>query len=181
MTPPPGEPPSGELPDQLSVRPLTPDDDTSSFSCGNDVLDLWLHQHAWSSQRRRTAATQVLTDAAGGTAHAPVLGYYSLASTSIATDGLPRRLGRGQLAILPAILLARLAVDQQLHGQGIGGALLSHAIRTADRAGRVVAARLLVVDAIDDRAASFYRHYGFTPLTRSHSRERLAAVISHLL
>lgn len=52
------------------------------------MLDLWLHQHAWSSQRRRTAATQVLTDAA---------------------DGLPRRLGRGQLAILPAILLARLA------------------------------------------------------------------------
>lgn len=45
-------------------------------------------------------------------------------------------------------------------GEGIGGALLSHAIRTADRAGRVVAARLL---------------------TRSHSRERLAAVISHLL
>lgn len=66
-------------------------------------------------------------------------------------------------------------------GEGIGGALLSHAIRTADRAGRVVAARLLVVDAIDDRAASFYRHYGLTPLTRSHSRERLAAVISHLL
>ena len=44
--------------------------------------------------------------------------------------------------------------------RSIGGALLSHAIRTADRAGRVVAARLL---------------------TSSHSLERLAAVISHLL
>lgn len=175
-------PPSGEPPEQLSVRPLRADDDVSSFSCGYATLDTWLHKHAWNSQRRRTAATQVLlADTAEPAGHSPILGYYSLASTSITTDELPRRLSRGQIAVLPAILLARLAVDQRLHGRGVGGALLSHAVRTADHAGRVVAARLLVVDAIDDQAASFYQHHGFIPLSRGHSRRRLAAVISHLI
>ncbi|CAM3015253.1 GNAT family N-acetyltransferase [Actinomyces slackii] len=109
-----------------------------------------------------------------------MLGYYSLASTSIHTEGLPRRLNRGQPALLPAFLLARLALDRSLQGQGLGSVLLSHAVRSADHASRIVAARLLVVDAIDERAASFYRHYGFTPLAADHRRQRLVAVIKHL-
>ena len=91
-------PPSGEPPEQLSVRPLRADDDASSFSCGYATLDTWLHKHAWNSQRRRTAATQVLlADTAEPAGHSPILGYYSLASTSITTDELPRRLSRGQI------------------------------------------------------------------------------------
>lgn len=165
-------------PHSLRVRPLRQDDDAGAFRCGHPELDRWLAEFAWASQRRRTAATQVLVPAPGTGADATVLGYYSLASTAIVTDDLPRRLGRGQPAVLPAFLLARLAIDRSLRGQGVGGALLAHAVATADRAGGLVAARLLVVDAIDDAAAAFYTRHGFTALAQDRGRTRLVAVIS---
>lgn len=159
-------------PHSLRVRPLRQDDDAGAFRCGHPELDRWLAEFAWASQLRRTAATQVLVPAPGTGADATVLGYYSLASTAIVTDDLPRR--------LPAFLLARLAIDRLLRGQGVGGALLAHAVATADRAGGLVAARLLVVDAIDDAAAAFYTHHGFTALAQDRGRTRLVAVISRL-
>jgi ribosomal protein S18 acetylase RimI-like enzyme len=39
--------------------------------------------------------------------------------------------------------------------------LLAEALRKAVAAGEVAAARLIVVDAVDDRAAAFYQRYGF--------------------
>lgn len=162
------------------IRPLREDDAVESFSCGHDTLDLWLRKHAWAIQRRRTAATQVLLNSPNEAAGA-VIGYYSLASTSVISADLPRRLGRGQPAILPAFLLAHLALDHSLQGQGMGGALLSHAVRSADQASRIVASRLLVVDTIDASAASFYEYHGFTPLTTDDHHQRFAAVIKHLL
>ena len=167
-------------PHSLRVRPLRQDDDAGPFRCGRPELDRWLAEFAWASQRRRTAATQVLVPAHETDTGGTILGYYSLASTAIVTDDLPRRLGRGQPAVLPAFLLARLAIDRLLRGQGVGGALLAHAVATADRASGLVAARLLVVDAIDDAAAAFYTHHGFTALTQDHGRTRLVAVISRL-
>ena len=161
-------------PHSLRVRPLRQDDDAGAFRCGHPELDRWLAEFAWASQRRRTAATQVLVPAPGTGADATVLGYYSLASTAIVTDDLPRRLGRGQPAVLPAFLLARLAIDRSLRGQGVGGALLAHAVATADRACGLVAA------AIDDAAAAFYTHHGFTALAQDRGRTRLVAVISRL-
>jgi hypothetical protein len=41
--------------------------------------------------------------------------------------------------------------------------LLAEALRKAVAAGEAAAARLVVVDAIDDEAAKFYVHYGFIP------------------
>jgi len=57
--------------------------------------------------------------------------------------------------------LARLAVDQSQQGKGVGAMLLAEALRKAVAAGEVAAARLIVVDAVDDNAAAFYERYGF--------------------
>jgi predicted N-acetyltransferase YhbS len=59
------------------------------------------------------------------------------------------------------VLIARLAVDQHEQGTGLGTRLLADAPRMAVAAGDTFAARLIVVDAIKDDAAAFYRH-GFT-------------------
>ena len=59
------------------------------------------------------------------------------------------------------VLLARLAVDHREQGQGLGSLLLSEALRRALLAGEAAAARLVVVDALDERAATFYRRHGF--------------------
>jgi GNAT superfamily N-acetyltransferase len=62
------------------------------------------------------------------------------------------------------VLLARLALDRTLHGQGRGGALLAEALDRVVVATRTVAARFVVVDALDGAAAGFYEHYGFRPI-----------------
>jgi ribosomal protein S18 acetylase RimI-like enzyme len=59
------------------------------------------------------------------------------------------------------VLLARLALDRTLHGQGLGGALLAEALDRVVVATRTVAARFVVVDALDEGATGFYEHYGF--------------------
>ena len=59
------------------------------------------------------------------------------------------------------MLLARLTLDQSLHGQGLGGVLLADALERIVVATQTVAARFVVVDALHERAAAFYEHYGF--------------------
>ena len=43
----------------------------------------------------------------------------------------------------------------------MGGVLLVDALARVVVASRTVAARFVVVDAVDDRAAAFYEHHGF--------------------
>lgn len=59
------------------------------------------------------------------------------------------------------MLLARLALDRSLQGQGLGGALLAEALGRVVVVTNTVAARFVVVAAIDERAAAFYEHHGF--------------------
>jgi len=60
-------------------------------------------------------------------------------------------------------LLGRLAVDRRHHGIGLGRALVADALRRSLAARRLVGARALLVHAIDQRAAAFYRSLGFRP------------------
>lgn len=127
-----------------------------TFSSGNPVLDTWLQRHARHAQSMRTARTFVWH--AGDRV---VVAYFSLAAHLVVRAELPPRIGRGSPEAIPAVLLARLALHRSLHGQGLGGELLVDALSRAVQASDVAAARLVVVDAIDDAAASFYEHHGF--------------------
>jgi ribosomal protein S18 acetylase RimI-like enzyme len=64
-----------------------------------------------------------------------------------------------------------------LHGQGLGGALLADALTQIVAATRVVAARFVVVDAIDERAASFHERQGFQ---RIPTTDRLIQKVSDI-
>jgi GNAT superfamily N-acetyltransferase len=96
-----------------------------------------------------------------------VVAYYTVVAHLIVRGELPRALGHGSPEQIPAVLLARLALDRGLQGKGLGGALLAEALGRIEAATRVVAARFVVVDAIDPRAAAFYRHHGFRPIPGS--------------
>ena len=143
------------------------------FSCGNDALDTWLHKHALHAQSMRTARTFVWN--AGDQL---VVAYFSLAAHLIVRADLPPRIGRGAPDAIPSVLLARLALDRSLHGQGFGGELLVDALTRAVQASEVAAARLVVVDAINEAAASFYEHHGFTAVPSN--RQRLVQKISDI-
>jgi GNAT superfamily N-acetyltransferase len=137
--------------------------DTESFVSGEPALDEWLRRHAAGADARRTARTFVWT-AASETGQLPesVIAYYSLTGHRLVRDELPRKLGRGSPDEIPAVLLARLAVDRSAQGAGVGGAVLADALARVVEATSIVAARFVVVDALHERAATFYEHHGFT-------------------
>jgi predicted N-acetyltransferase YhbS len=91
-----------------------------------------------------------------------VAAYFSLAGHLVARTDVPKRIGRGSPAAIPAVLLARLALTRTLHGRGLGGELLWDALSRAVAASDIAAARIVVVDAIDINAAQFYEHHGFS-------------------
>lgn len=128
----------------------------SEFQCGNDALDSWLADHALASQQMDSARTFVLVD------DGVIVGYFSLTMGSVRRADAPHKLVRGLPAYPVGVaLLARLAVHTDHQGEGIGGLLLSEALRKVVLAGESAAARLVVVDAIDEAAVRFYAHHGF--------------------
>src|SRR5688500_11822976 len=98
----------------------------------------------------RTAKTFAWHNGAGAAA-----GCFTRAAQLVVRERVPRRIGRGAPAAIPAILLARLALARPLHGQGLGGELLWDALSRAVAASEKAAARVIVVDAIDESAARF--------------------------
>jgi GNAT superfamily N-acetyltransferase len=138
---------------------LSDDHELSGFDSGRPTLDQWLVEHARTQEVRRTARTFVWHD--GDRA---VLAHYTLTAHLLRREALPRALGRGGPREIPSVLLARLALDRSLHGQGLGGALLAEALARVESATQTVAARFVVADAIDEPAVAFYEHHGFRRL-----------------
>lgn len=95
--------------------------------------------------------------------------YFSLAPTEVTRDSLTRSQSAGYHNV-PAYLLARLALDVDLRGRGYGGQVLVDALGRAARAADAGGGRLIVVDALGDEAAGFYRHFGFVPVKGNPQR-----------
>lgn len=147
-------------------EPLVPVHDVSSFDCGNDALNRFLQRHALDNQRNQSARSYVALRG-----EARVVGYYSLAAASAEFDFVPARLAKGLARHpIPLTLLARLAVDVTEQGAGLGSGLLKDAFKRFLQAQAIIAARALVVQAKDEQASVFYRHFGFepSPIDTSH-------------
>jgi GNAT superfamily N-acetyltransferase len=61
------------------------------------------------------------------------------------------------------ILLARLAVSQGWHGQGVGSGLLKDAMLRTTQAAEIGGIWALAAHAKNDTACAFYEHFGFMP------------------
>lgn len=144
---------------------LTGEHRVEEFDSGVEALDRWLSRHAAHAQAMRTARTVVWHSGDG-----QVVAYFSLAAHLVVRASLPKRLGRGSPDAIPAVLLARLALDRSLHGQGFGGEALWDALSRAVAAAEIAAARVVVVDAIDASASSFYAHHGFVAVPDNPNR-----------
>lgn len=148
------------MPRFLDPQPLGSEHRISGFDCGVGSLDIWLVKHARAAAGAGSARTYVVVDAEQDR----VVGYHALSLASIErADATERgRKGMSQHPI-PAMLLARLAVDKAAQGRGVGAFLLrdamSRALSVAEQAGM----RLLLVHALNDEARAFYEHFGFEP------------------
>lgn len=133
--------------------------DLGSFDSGNAALDEWLRHSARDSDGRNLTRTYVWHRGDGR-----IVGYYTIAPYFIERGTLTAKQGRGLPDRIPCYLLARLALDRTLHGHGLGSQLLASALLRIARGASELGGRLVIVDAIDGAAASFYRHHGFTDI-----------------
>ena len=91
-----------------------------------------------------------------------ILGYCSLAAAQLHLHDLqPDDRRRLPAYPVPAVRLGRLAVASAAQGHGYGRLLLGHAVNCCLALRGQLGVRVLVVDALGERAAAFYRLHGF--------------------
>lgn len=143
----------------MRIHPLRPEDDRSHFECGDPALDRFLREFALQNTRRHGIGPTYVAEEAG-----IVLAYVTVAACSLDADGLPEDLRTSLPSYpLPALRLARLAVDARMQCQGIGTALVGAtagiALEMVERVGCVG----IVADA-RPAASGFYERFGFVAL-----------------
>ncbi len=137
-------------------EPLGAAHGVATFDCSVFALNDYLTRRALADQRADKTRTFVTT--CGGR----VVGFFSLAAASVEPESATERLATGQGAqAIPAILLARLAVDLSEQPRGVARALLIDALARCAQAADIIGARAVLVHAKTDRARAFYERYGF--------------------
>ncbi len=148
---------------EFRVETLGSHHDRAAFSCGVPSLDAYLKTQASQDMRRKANAVFVmiaLTDPPR------IVGYFTLCAYTLDQTVVPEAARRyvPRYPLVSATLIGRLAVDASRQGQGIGAILLARALRTAYDNTSVMGSSMIVVDALDERAARFYAAHGFTRL-----------------
>jgi len=144
------------------IRRLEESHQTAVFDCGDAPLNNYLNKYAWVNQEKSSlGVTYVAVEEA---APRRVLGYFTMAMSSVPREAFPKKHVRGLPNYdLPLVLLARLAIDLRFAGKGIGHALISEVFRISLRVSGEVGCRCIITDAYRDRT-SWYARYGFIPI-----------------
>ena len=152
----------------FAIEPLGKHHDRSRFQCGSASLDRYLQQQVRQDAEKRVAAPFV----ALVPGDPRVLGYYTLSASLLPLEDLPDDITRKlpRYPQLPVTLLGRLAVDQTTKGKGLGEFLLLDALHRSLATAAQIAAMAVIVDAKDDAAAAFYRHFSFIALQANPRR-----------
>lgn len=127
------------------------------FDCGKPALDEWLRRRALGNHESGASRTWVVVEAES----TDVVAYYASSTGAIVRSAAPTRIRKNQPEQIPAILLARMAVDQRHRGKGLGASLLKHFMLKALEVSGSVGVRVLLIHAKDEEAQAFYAHYGF--------------------
>jgi GNAT superfamily N-acetyltransferase len=136
-------------------EPLAPQHELDAFESGVATLDEWLKRRARRNEADGASRTFILCTGQR------VVGYYSLAAGSVLHTATTGKVRRNMPDPVPALLLARLAIDRAWHGKGLGADLLSDAILRAIGAAETIGVRAILVHAISDEAKTFYEKHGF--------------------
>ena len=137
--------------------PLTAKHDLTSFNSGKPPLDDWLKTHALQSEGK-TARTYVVCEKTN-----VVVGYYCLSTGSVERRALPSKIKRGQGLPnqVPVLIIGRLARDLSYRGKGLGADLLQDAMTRILSASTTVGVRAVLVHALDEEAAKFWKEWEF--------------------
>lgn len=144
--------------DYSPVRKLAATDRVDAFDCGQPALNQFLQRYALANQKANSAQTYVCC-------HGDVVvAFYSLAVGSVDPGAAPSRAMKGLARHpVPVMVLARLAVDNEHQGKGLGKALLKDALLRTVQAADIAGIRCLLVHAKDDDARRWYESWEFEP------------------
>lgn len=131
---------------------INPQCEIKPFSCGDSGLDDWLKESATDAETRTVKSFVVL-------AEQRVIAYYTLAAGSVVLPALDGTLPNP----VPAMILARLAVDQTIQRQGLGASLLRDALLRCLQVRRVLDIRMILALGIGQHRG-FLGRYGFQPI-----------------
>lgn len=150
----------------LRIVPLATDHDRDGFSCGVDSLDRYLRTQASQDVRRKANGVFILVELEQPRT---VLGYYTLCATGLPQGDVPvaARKHIPRYPLVSATLVGRLAVSTARQGERLGAILLADAVQRAYASASTIGSSMLVVDAINERAAAFYEGNGFVRLPDS--------------
>lgn len=130
------------------------------FSCNQPALDEYFHRYARGNHKKGIGKTFVLMH------DSRVVGYYTISMGSVERESMTVEIARGLPAYpIPVARIARLAVSIRDRGKGYGGFLLVDALKKITVASQMIGTYAVVVDAKDEQAKAFYKHFGFTVFT----------------
>lgn len=140
------------------IEKLSASHNLSAFDCGRPELNQFIKKYAWQNQQANSVQTYIACY------EGAVIGYYSLAVGSVAHEEATPRLRKGQARHpIPVMILARLAVDKQWQGKGIGKGLLKDALLRTAQAADIAGIRALLVHAKDEDVRAWYEQFDFEP------------------
>ena len=131
-----------------------------------EILNTYLKRRANQEMKARAAACYVIVP---DDEPNRIAGYYTLSAASIELTKIPESLQKKlpRYDELGAVLIGRLARDQEFAKERIGEKLLMSALRRSYQESKQIGAVAILVDAKDKAAADFYQRYGFRPLAGS--------------
>lgn len=143
----------------IEVRLLRETDDRSSFQSGDEQLDLFFRRYAGQNQFRHHIGTTYIA-----LESETILGFATVTVGHVEIENIPSSVRKKLPEYpLPILRLARLAVDRNAQGKGVGEHLMrtvfSVAIELREKLGCVG----VVVDA-KPGAGNYYSRYGFVDL-----------------
>jgi len=147
---------------QIVIEPLGRNHDRAAFDSGEPRVDNFIRLTARKHITESLAVVRVVVVAGDR----KVIGYHSLGAHSLDVGDIPSGLapkGRPYPGI-GACSLGFIGVHRPLQGKGLGRLLLRDAMRQTVAAAEHGGIAFLVLDAIDDQRAGFYRNLGFVPL-----------------
>lgn len=134
--------------------------DRINFDCSDNHLNTFLKRTARQHMDKGISRTYVLAEGS------KIIGFYALTLCEVMPHEMPSHLmSKYPSHTLPAVRLARMAVDKRWQNKGCGKLLITHAIYNTFKIAELSGIVGLFVDAKNETVRNFYIKYGFIPLS----------------
>lgn len=148
--------------DDVVFELLSRTHDRRSFDCGEPSMNEHLTRYALQNQEINYARTFV---AITKTSPTTILSYYTLCAASFSRDVLPSPLQKHLPRYpVPAVRMARLAVDLRVQGKGLGEFTILRALLRVARVSRHIGIAGVEVHALNEQIRAFYINREFVEL-----------------